>query len=197
MKKIISMLSLFLAIQTPIYAKNVTASAKATATLAASCQISAQDVLFGVINPQTSSSGVSATSNMSLYCSKGAAYSISLGYGNANYQVYVGCPSGCPVNQAQWNTYSPSGTLLGSNFYSNSAFIPNYGQLKGAVSNEGIQYKITLPGDDTKIWTRGNYNYANTGTGATQTFPIKATLTTTSYPTPDIYSDIVTAIVTF
>lgn len=179
------------------FASNVSATTKATATLSSSCQIVAHDVLFGVIDPRTSSSGVTATSNMELFCSKSASYTINLAYGNANYEVYVGCPSGCPTNLAQWNTYNPSGTFLYSTFYSNSASRPNYGSLKGISSGENLSYKITIPGDDSKIWTRGNYSYTTTGNGASQSIPVKATLTTTGFPTPDNYSDIVTATVTF
>lgn len=195
-------------------AGTTTGTSKATATLAASCQIKAHDVVFGVIDPRTSSSGVTSTSNMELFCSKGASYTIELGGTNANYTVdgnYFGnsysCPNNCagiPTNYHYYYVYSGA-TDYNANpasyssrvLYYNGTYINNYNSMKGITSGESIAYKITLPGDDSKIWNRGNYNYTTIGTGASQSIAVKATLTTSAYPTPDNYSDTVTAAVTF
>ncbi|WP_459190619.1 spore coat protein U domain-containing protein [Ralstonia pseudosolanacearum] len=198
----------------PSFAASNAVSTKTTATLAATCQISAQNVAFGPIDPRTSTSGVTSSSSMNLFCSKGASYTIQLGGANANYTVdgnYFGnsysCPNNCsgiPYNYHYYYIYAPTTdyTQNPSNYtsrvlYYNGTYINNYNSMKGMVSGDIISYKITLPGDDTKIWNRGNYNYTTAGTGANQVIPIKATLTTTSYPTPDSYSDTVTATVTF
>lgn len=196
------------------FAGSVTATPKATATLAASCTISAQNVVFGQINPQTSSSGVSSSSTMSLFCSRGAAYSVGLMGGNTTYTldgdvlgVAYSCPNNCagvPTNYHYFLIY-PAGVDYTTNpngytsrvLYPNGTVVQNMNILKGSASGDTISYKITLPGDDTKIWNRGNYNYTSTGTGATQSVTVKATLKTTNYPTPDYYSDTMTAVVTF
>lgn len=196
------------------YAGNTTGTTKATATLSASCQITGHDVVFGPIDPRTSSSGVTSTSNLTMFCSKGASYTIALGGTTASYTVdgnYFGnsyaCPNNCagiPTNYHYYYIYSGTTdyTQTPSSYssrvlYYNGTYINNYSALKGAVSGDTISYKITLPGDDTKIWNRGNYNYTTTGTGTTQSIPVKATLTTTAFPTPDNYSDTVIATVTY
>lgn len=196
------------------FAFNVTGASKATATLSAACQINARDVVFGVIDPRTSTTGVTATSSMDLFCSKGASYTISLGGTNANYTVdgnYFGnsyaCPNSCagiPTNYHYYYVYSGTtdynqtpASYSSRVLYYNGTFIQNYSTLKGMVSGDTISYKITVPGNDAQIWTRGNYNYTTTGTGAIQSIPVKATLTTSAYPTPDNYSDTVIATVSF
>lgn len=206
---LVSLLGLNLSI-----AATTTSASKATATLAASCQIKAHDVNFGVIDPRTSASGVTSTSNMELFCSKGATYTVALGGTNANYTVdgnYFGnsyaCPNNCagiPTNYHYYYIYSGSTDYITNPsayssrvLYYNGTYVNNLNSMKGISSGESIAYKITLPGDDSKIWNRGNYNYTTVGTGANQVIPVKATLTTTAYPTPDNYSDTVTAAVTF
>lgn len=214
MKKILA-IALSALLATPhSFAGNTTVATKATASLSATCTISAQNVNFGPLNVQTSSAGVTASSSMSLFCSKAASYTISLGGSTANYTidgnlmgVQYACPNNCsgiPYNYHYYYIYSgPTDYTQNPNnyvsrvLYYNGTYVNNLSAIKGAASGDLIQYKITIPGDDTKIWNRGNYSYTDKGTGTTQTIPVKATLTTNAYPTPDSYYDIVTAIVTF
>lgn len=56
-----------------------TASPKATATLAATCTIDAQNVNFGVISLPVGAQ--SATSSMTVQCTKGSSFTIGLAYG--------------------------------------------------------------------------------------------------------------------
>jgi spore coat protein U-like protein len=207
-----------------------TANPKATATLAASCQISAQNINFGQINPQTASAGVSASSNMNVFCTKGSAYTIGLAYGGiygtgtgtTNY--YVLTSQNFQVNNGQnlykynFTEYNAAGQVIGSystgyttaapsisgynnpgggTKYVSNSVVYSYGKMVGVVSGDTIQYKITVPGQSSEVWNTGNYTYANTGTGATQTFPMNAVATTTAYPTPDTYTDTVTATINF
>lgn len=210
--------------------KTSTASVKSTATLAASCQISTQNVNFGLINPQTASNGVSASSTMSLFCTKGSSYTIGLAYGgvygkgsgSTNYYVLTGqsfqVNNGKNLYQYHFTEYNSSGTVIGTystgyttgapsisgytnvgggNTYTSINVPYAYGMLVGAISGDTITYKITVPNQPSEVWNTGNYTYTNTGTGATQTFPINAIATTTNYPTPDTYVDTVTATVNF
>lgn len=215
---------------TTVHAGNTNASTQATATLASSCQISAQNVNFGLINPQTASGGVSASSNMNVFCTKGSSYTIGLAYGgvygkgsgSTNYYVLTGSSfqvsNGKNLYQYHFTEYNAAGTVIGTystgyttgspsisgytnpgggNTYTSINVPYAYGMMTGVVSGDQIQYKITVPGQPSQVWNTGEYTYANTGTGATQTFPINATATTTNYPTPDTYTDTVTATINF
>ena len=199
----------------PAQAGSVTNTTKATAQLAASCQISAQNVNFGQINPQNASNGVTANSSMNLFCTTGSAYTISLAYGGVygqggtsttlsntggvRAQGGVTCSYGGYLPNGQY--YSESDYVYGTPYcpstmsYGTPAY--SYGVITGAMSGDTISYKITVPGNDSQVWNAGNYTYSNTGTGASQTFPIRAVATTSNYPTPDSYSDTVTATVSF
>lgn len=68
------------------------------------------------------------------------------------------------------------------------------------TKGDSVAYNIFLPEDNSKIWNIGQNSYAGTGNGITQNIPMKAQLVpsgSTAYPTPDIYTDTVTATITY
>lgn len=208
-----------------------TATPKATATISSSCQISAQNVSFG--NLVLPLSAQSASSNMTVLCSKNAPYTVALAYGgvygagtNGDYWVHEGCPKACNNNYNWYYEYNASGTIINEQQYANgpvingatTATIPgatlntttgtytvgtsyNYGLMIGVASGDHVGYSIAVPNNPSQVWNTGNYNYAGTGNGVSQTLPINATIipgqSTSTYPTPDYYLDTVTATVNF
>ena len=193
---------------------NDTVTTKATASLAASCDISAQNVNFGNLNLMTAQSGQTATSNMNILCSLNSPYTVELAYGGVYGTVTQGdYYIDIPFNPgAGYYQYTPSGQATGKVFstrpegttynattgkYTTAPTTYAYGELVGVAHGDSVTYKITVPGNDNEIWNNGNYTYSATGTGANQSIPIKATATTSSYPTPDYYMDTVTATVNF
>lgn len=222
-----AMFALTLSLSTLSYAQasgNVTASAKATATLAATCTISAQNVNFGQIILPVSNQ--SATSSMSVQCSKNAPYVIGLAYGgiygsaqsvNASYKntgaykyiqggtaLYWVCQytATSPDGQTATNTsISASGNCPSTNGTQSFSVSYAYGKMIGVMSSDSIGYSIQVPNNPSQIWNSGNYSYNSTGVGTSQSIPVVATLvpsqTANKYPTADTYLDVVTATITY
>jgi spore coat protein U-like protein len=99
-----------------------TASPKATATLASSCTISAQNISFG--NLVLPVSAQTASSSMSVLCNNKASYTIGLAYGgiygagtNGNYWKEIGCrgvDGACYSYGSWWDEYNSAGTKISS-----------------------------------------------------------------------------------
>jgi spore coat protein U-like protein len=188
--------------QTP--SKNITATTKATATLAAVCTISAQNVNFGqIILPIANQN---ATSSMTIQCTKGSAYTIGLAYGGVYGQgtsgggdYYIVTYIGGQGTYVVYNHYSATGTLLGSinnsalnttglvhgssdlavgaKWWVNPASTPySYGLLNGVAHADTIGYSIQVPNQPAQVWNNGVNSYTSTATGSTQSIPIVATL---------------------
>lgn len=85
MKKLISNILLalgVLAVAAPSYAGSATGNFQATATLSSTCTISTwTDVLFGTLTPGSTAYYASEAFNTT--CTKGTAYTVTTGYGNA------------------------------------------------------------------------------------------------------------------
>jgi spore coat protein U-like protein len=214
------------ALQAPVsYAGSVTAASKATATLSSMCVISSQNVNFGQISLPISAQ--SSTSSISVQCTKGSTYTIGLAYGgiygsgtstSGNYYQTIGTTGGCGGGAA-WYQYNSSGSQVGSVYCTANTSTPPtgynvdqggkyyqvatyaYGKMVGSVSGDSIGYAIQVPGKPSQVWNTGNYTYSSTGTGATQSIPVVATLvpaqTTNQYPTVDTYLDTVTATLSY
>jgi spore coat protein U-like protein len=199
---------------------STTANAKATATLASVCTLGSQNVNFGLISLPVGAQ--SATSSLTVLCTKGSTYTIGLAYGGVYGQGTI--PNGNYwVNEynGYWNEYNSSGTLLSSvhtGYYSpdtscnqgntgngkSCAVAGNaygYGVMTGTAKGDTIAYFIQVPNNPSQVWNSGNYSYSSTGTGANQSIPVVATLkpsnTPSSYPTADSYLDTVTATITY
>lgn len=214
----------------------VSTNVKSTATLAATCTISVQNVNFGTLVLPINSQ--SASSTMSVQCSKNAPYTVGLAYGgiygqggvgNGDYWVHEGCPQACTVNWNWYYEYNSSGSFIAQqqfqNVLTNGALdlskisIPGatwnattqsyqvkgtaygYGKIVGVASGDSIAYFIQVPNNSSQVWNNGNYNYASTGTGTTQSIPVVANLvpsqTNNQYPTADTYIDVVTATINY
>lgn len=104
------------------YAGTSSASPKATATLASSCTISAQNISFG--NLVLPVSAQTASSSMSVLCNNKASYTIGLAYGgiygagtNGDYWKEIGCrgvDGACYSYGSWWDEYNSAGTKIGS-----------------------------------------------------------------------------------
>lgn len=93
MKKIFLVLSILLSVcsTTSLAQTNTTTVVeKATATLASSCLMSTQNVSFGAISLPVSTQ--SATSSMTIQCTKGSSYTVGLAYGG----IYGQAPNSTP-----------------------------------------------------------------------------------------------------
>jgi spore coat protein U-like protein len=188
------------------YAGSSVANPKATAVIASSCQISAQNLAFG--NLVLPLSAQSASSTMSVLCSKNASYTIALAYGgvygtgtNGDYWVHEGCPKSCNSNYNWYYEYNSAGQIINEQQYPNGPIINGattttipgatynssngtytvgttyaYGEMIGVASGDHVAYAISVPGNSAAIWNTGNTNYTATGTGATQTLPINGKL---------------------
>lgn len=77
----------------------------------------------------------------------------------------------------------------------------NYGVMTGALKGDILAYKITIPGDITKVWNTGNNAYTSTGTGAEQVINMNAQIvpgnSSSLYPAQDMYTDTVTAVIAY
>lgn len=150
-----------------------TASTKATATIAKACTLSATSINFGVLKLTSASNTVNlANGSIQMICTKSTSYSILMTYATpATKGNYMG---GKPL----------TGLMTGANF----GDIVAYSVQQQPINN-------SLPS-----WSYTPYNA--TGTGATQTITVYGEAQTnvfnvSAYPTPDNYSDSVTATVTY
>lgn len=215
MKKILfSLMALLSLLSSQTYAGTTTASSKATATLAAVCTIATQNVNFGQVALPISAQ--SATSNMTIQCTKGSAFTIGLAYGgvyglgstsSGDYWVNHGCWVNCnPGHQNIYYEYNAQGQSIGSYIGTTAPAVSAnpayaYGKMIGAASGDNIAYAIQIPNNPAQVWNAGENSYASTATGLSQSIPVVATLvpsqTTNAYPTSDSYVDIVTATITY
>lgn len=77
----------------------------------------------------------------------------------------------------------------------------SYGKMIGGIKKNSIGYAILVPNETTKIWNVGQNSYKNIGTGSMQTIPINAHIvpnqSSVAYPAADIYSDTITATISY
>jgi spore coat protein U-like protein len=221
------LLGLVMALSNQSYAqsKSSTASVKASAKLSSSCLMSSASVNFGQISLPVSNQ--SATSSITVQCTKGSAYIIGLAYGgvygvgaNPVQHVYINingtvdeqqsgggfavCNCTIPANAVNegpvWNGLNYTGY---SNIY--VAQVPttfySYGKLMGVAHGDSIGYSIQVPNNPAQVWNTGNYSYNASGLGINQTIPVIATLipaqTSSKYPAADSYLDTVTATISY
>lgn len=53
-------------------------------------------------------------------------------------------------------------------------YSPTFGTMLGLSKGDNLAYKITIPDDNTKIWSSGNNVYRSTGTGVKQNISVNA-----------------------
>jgi spore coat protein U-like protein len=188
------------------YAGVTSASTQTTATLAASCTITAQNLNFGALTLPLSAQTASA--NMNVLCSKNHAYTVGLAYGGVygqgtGYDYYIQTGYTYINNNNQYytyNEYTPGGTLIttfnvqnsiysndgapsGATQVSTTKWVSNtgtaayaYGKMVGVAKGDSVAYSIQVPGQPGEIWNAGNSSYSATGTGSNQTIPVVGTL---------------------
>lgn len=192
-----------------------TTAAKATATLASSCQIQMQSISFGALMlPITTQQ---ASSNMTVLCTKQTPYTIDMSYGvstvivysrNANGHVYAydtATKTGVAMPDMTGYVLTDSNVGYGVNgcdypygctSYTKSGTTAN---MVGTAKGDSITYRIVNPTDSTKSWDMSN-KYSNSGTGANQNILVKAELIPSSpnqFPAPDSYSGTLTTTLTY
>jgi spore coat protein U-like protein len=221
MKKIIMLWAFFMSMSFGVAHAQVsgstTATSKATATLAAICTLSSQNVSFGQISLPVSTQ--SATSSINVQCTKGSSYTIGLAYGGIYAgqtvtQAIIGTQhippqcSNCIYNVI--GTYT-NGVLTSTDTEcacymtgwkpTTTTTYYNYGKMSGVSQGDAIAYAIQVPNNPSQVWNTGNYTYTASGIGSNQSIPVVATLvpgqTTDKYPAADSYVDVVTATVTY
>lgn len=236
-KKITAMIMMTFSMSSTIVfqakAGSTSASEQATATLSSNCTISAQNLNFG--NLVLPLSAQSASTSMSVLCSKNHAYTIGLAYGgvygqgsaNGNYWTISGSAGSYNIyyysngnfvtgilNRTCAQVLSWSQGAVGSTndvaqtgwscgqtgtFAVNAAY--GYGKMIGVAKGDTVAYSIQVPNQPSQIWNAGESSYSATGTGDTQTIPVVGTIVPSqsgsTYPTPDMYLDTVTATVNF
>lgn len=197
----------------PVQAATTSASTQTTATVSSSCTIAAQNLNFGALVLPLSAQ--SASTSMSVLCSKNHAYTVGLAYGgvygqgasttlpltlNSGANGYAYCVYSGTVNGQFYQTSTNYGQTCAPSIAYN---IPSYayGKMIGAAKGDNVAYSIQVPGNPAQIWNAGNYSYSSTGTGAAQTIPVVGKLVPSqsgsNFPTPDTYLDTVTATVNF
>jgi spore coat protein U-like protein len=170
MKKIhlIGLLSLLLISQIS-FAGSVVATTKATATLNKTCSVSSQEINFGTLSLNTTSNTYYSNGNVAVLCTKGTSYSIQITF------------------------HTPA---TGSTIYNGNALT---GYMTGANTGSVIPYSIQPhPIDNSTVWGSisdvGNgfvQNHTEYGEIQLNAFGVSA------FPTPDNYSDIAIATITY
>lgn len=201
-------------------AATTSASTKTTATIPAVCNISAKTLSFG--NLVLPLSAQSASTTMNVLCSNNAPYTVGLAYGGVYgqtqtevfYSLIKGTSTYRITNYPANNTILGTSNTLPANAVAFANIDPNnysasytvggsyaYGKMVGVASGDTIGYFIQVPNSPSKVWNTGNSSYSSTGTGVSQSIPVLGTLvpsqSTSTYPTPDMYMDTVTATVSF
>jgi spore coat protein U-like protein len=153
-------------------AGSLTAATKASATLNKTCTIGASNVNFGTLNLAASNYTTYANGSFSVLCTKGTSYSILLTYG----------------------------TPATNGYYQNGR--PSTGLMTGATSGAHIAYGLQQQPINNSLPSWGITPYTSVGTGGIQNITVYGEVQLNAfgipaYPTPDNYSDNVTATLTY
>lgn len=97
------------------------------------------------------------------------------------------------------------GICSGRSIVSNSVTVGSpayaYGVMNGVSKGDALAYKITTPGDISKVWNKANNSYKGTGTGDKQVIGMNAQIipinSSSLYLAQDSYRDVVTAIINY
>lgn len=78
--------------------------------------------------------------------------------------------------------------------------VPSQGKLTGITSGDQIVYSLEVPNSSTKVWNSTN-KYPIVATGVEQSIPMKANIKSSENPTyrmsPDMYSSVLTVVLTY
>lgn len=129
-------------------------------------------------------------------------------FNGANVQTLYGYSSGNlqtdSLGACNQTTFTPKGWVgaynaSGSQSIGGPAYA--YGMITGGIYGNHIAYSIEVPGSPSKVWNKGVNSYVGTATGVNQTLSVKATLIPSNssfqYPAPDMYTDTVTATISY
>lgn len=186
MRRFFLLLATFVAISMQSsYAATSTVNNKATATIVATCQLSATNITFGQIGT-TSGTYTTTNGSISVFCSKNAPYTISASYGSTNpswsiqtLTLYMGGPVGGSSN------YMPYELCINPDTPSANVGTGSY----GGITKHCNGYIFGLN-------TLFNY-IKGTGNGATQTWGLNAAVPNSYNYYTGNYSDTNTMTVSF
>jgi spore coat protein U-like protein len=153
-----------------VHAGTTTGTTKATATLASTCQLNVPNIVFGNLTLGAANSVMYQAETLSVLCSKNAPYTLNMSFGNNASHPVSGCPADCRY-------------LAGSK----------------SGNTDVIFYNIATTTAYNTVWS-SPYTHANvtgTGSGAWQQINYEAAIQTSSWVTPDNYSDNLTLTVSY
>lgn len=101
------------------------------------------------------------------------------------------------INQGGSNQNKPNNAQTGNGQINNpntngqtNSNTNNSRELIGQKTGADLKYSIILPGEPTKEWRAGKYNYISTATGTEESIPVEVTITENLRTLPeDKYSD--------
>ena len=166
-------------------AGSVTSGVKSSATLSATCTLSAGSMNFGSYNPAVKSN-TTANSNISFVCTKNTVVTVNLNGSAANINqqgpaVVTNSVSYAEHNGVQWARYMVGGTSAGALSY-NLFQDSGYSQIFG-----GTNWFSDITGHNQQV----------VATGASQNITVYGAIAYGQYVNPDNYSDSVPVLLTF
>lgn len=169
-----------------IYGSGISGNYWTAVTQACNSSTNASSMYYNPLNPNGSAGGYVWTE-----------------YNSSGKVIGGSCTTSPPGNSGTYvATLGNTATTANGQYYNPAnTTIYNYGKMTGVANGDNIAYSIQVPGNPNQVWNNSNYSYSATGTGVTQTIPVVGKLVPaqsgSSYPTPDMYMDTVTATVNF
>lgn len=113
-------------------------------------------------------------------------------FGSSIVGRYIGtteiCDSVNGVVKSDWSAFVVGGNKMNGN-------------MKGASKGDLLAYKVLIPDDNSKVWSKGINTYSSVGSGQTQTIRMNAQIipdnSSSSYVAQDSYFDTITAEVNY
>lgn len=130
-------------------------------------------------------------------------------YNNANneklrhaYGLDSGYKFGTVYTDAQYPFLCSKGTLSPTHIsHLESRTAKDFGSMTGAMKKDSLAYRITLPKDSTKTWSKGLNSHKGTGVGVEQKIAVNAKIvpekSSSNYVAQDTYLDTVTATISY
>lgn len=155
---------------TSTHAGTTTATTEATATLASTCQLNVPNIVFGNLTLGAANSVMYQAETLSVLCSKNAPYTLNMSFGNNASHPVSGCPADC-----RYMAGNKSG------------------------NTDVLFYNISTTTAYNNVWSSPytNANVKATGSGTWQQINYEAAVQTSTWVTPDNYSDNLTLTVSY
>lgn len=169
-------------------AANLTSSIKTSATLSATCQITTNNLNFGVFSPATSGS-LYVNTNLILNCSKNLSYKIILSSASSSSNMDSnGYGIASDLNETFIRTSNPN---FATSYPLGAARIMN-----GTKSSDQLVFNLFSDSNHTTPFLDTFY-LNEVGTGSAQTIPIYGALPLDQFITPDNYTQSVMVFISY